>query len=151
MKLKNLFHIMVIIFLTFYGCGQDDKKKGPDTNMLMRLSADNTAVELYNIPVHVIEEFQIDSLDESQWMNFFAIYEETADPELRDFQPALDGSYEIGDGRVRFKPATDFSKGGLYFSRCYTKKLLQDPQDIISARRLSSSDDFIEYKFRMAR
>ena len=54
MKLENLFHIMLIIFLTFYGCRQDERKKEPAIEMLIWLSADNPAVELYNSPQHVI-------------------------------------------------------------------------------------------------
>ncbi len=150
MKFENLFHIMLIIFLTFYGCGQNEKKNDPETGMLIRLTADSTAVELYNIPGYVVEEFLADSLNESLWTNFFAVYEETSDPELRDLQPALEGSYEIRDRRVQFYPAGGFRKGILYFARCYTKNLLQQPQDLISSRKLFSSEGFIEFKFRIA-
>lgn len=149
MKFRNLFHIMLIIFLTINGCNSDEKPQVLVRGMQMRLTADSNGIELYNIPEYVIDEFRIDSLDEEQWKNFFAVYEETVDPELRDLQPALNGSYDVAKDLIQFKPETAFRKGVSYFARCYMKKLLQDPQDIISKRRLSSSEGFIEYKFRI--
>ena len=149
MKLKNLFHIILIIFLIFYGCSQAERKQTSDRGLSLRLSADSSAVELFNIPVHIIEEFRSDSLETSQWENFFAVYEEPADPELRDLQKALEGAYEIRDSLVRFMPSAAFKKGGIYFARCYAKKLLQEPQDLISSRKLPYTEASVEYKFRI--
>ena len=149
MKLKNLFHIILIIFLTFYGCSQAERKQTSDKGLSLRLSADSTAVELFNIPVHIIEEFRSDSLEASQWKNFFAVYEEPADPEMRDYQAAIDGSYTVTDSLVEFIPTNGFVKGRSYFSRCYTKYILEEPEDIISKRDLSPTDGFLEYKFNI--
>lgn len=149
MKLKNLFHIISIIFLTFYGCGQAEREQTSATGISLRLSIDSAAVELYNIPVYIIEEFRSDSLEVSQWENFFAIYEEPADPELRDLQTPIEGVYEIRDSVVRFVPAAAFKAGGIYFARCYAKKLLQEPQDLISSRKLPYTEALVEYKFRI--
>lgn len=151
MKLKILFHIAAIIFLTFNSCKQGKVKQSPSNDMLIRLSADSSAVELHHIPPYVIDEFLADSLENSQWENFFAVYEESPDPEMRDFQPALHGQYLIGDGIVRFLPDEDFRKDASYFARYYTRILLQEPQDIISSRKLSSSEGFVEYKFKISR
>ncbi len=151
MKLKNLFHITIFFFLTFNSCKQEKIKENASSAMQIRLSADNTAIELHNIPAYIIDEFQADSLQNSQWENFFAVYEDIPDPEMRDFQPALLGSYVIVDGLVRFTPGSDFRKGTSYFARCYTKSLLREPQDIISSRKLFSTGDFIEYQFKILR
>lgn len=95
----------------------------------------------------MIEEFRSDSLENTEWINFFAVYMDTSDQEMRDFQSAMEGNYTIDDGMVRFKPETEFKPGVSYFARCYTKMLLRKPEDIISTRKLFISGDFIEFKF----
>ena len=147
MKLKNLFYIPVIILLTIFGCGHKETTKTANSGIKIRLSSDSTSVELYNIPLNITEELQADSMEADQWKDFFAVYEETSDKEMRDFQSAIDGSYTVKDSLVEFIPAKGFEKGKAYFSRCYTKDILEEPEDIISKRELSSTDGFLEYKF----
>lgn len=150
MKLNNLFHILAIIFLFFIlACKQQDKKESSINSLLITLSADSSALELKGIPVDALEELQSDSLPDSLWVNFFAVYEEPSDYEMRDFQPALAGTYLIADSLIRFKPNEEFKSGIAYFSRSYTKMLLNDPEDLLKRRELFSSDGFIEYKFRV--
>lgn len=151
MKLKNLFHIIAIIFLTLFACRQDKLKEGASNDLKIRLSVDSTAIELYNVSAQIIHELQADSLEKSQWINFLAVYEDTSDQELRDFQPALDGTYTMVNNLIRFMPSKEFINGKLYFARCYTKILLREPRDIISGQKLSSSGGFIEYKFKINR
>src|SRR6476660_4654480 len=117
MKLKHLFYIKAIIFLTLLGCGGAETPKTANSGMKMSLSADSSAVEVYNIPLNITEELRADSLGTEQWKDFFAVYEETTDKEMRDFQPALDGSYNVTDSLVEFIPAGSFTKGKAYFSR----------------------------------
>ncbi len=147
MKLKNLFYIPAIIFLTSLGCGQAEKETNTGTGVRISLSADSSSVELQNIPAYAITEFLADSLGTEQWKDFFAVYEEPSDQEMRDFQNAVDGSYLVMDSIVRFTPAGGFKKGQPYFSRCYTRELMQEPEDIISTRDLSPTDGFLEFKF----
>ncbi|MHB1178281.1 MAG: hypothetical protein ACYCZO_08125 [Daejeonella sp.] len=147
--MKYLFYNITTIFLTFYGCGLGESRKRTDPGMQIRLLADSTGVVLYNIPLQVTEEFKADSIKGEQWKDFFAVYEEPADPEMRDFQQAVDGSYTVKDASIEFIPAKDFEKGKSYFSRCYTRELMQEPEDIISTRDLSPTDSFLEYKFNI--
>lgn len=147
MKVKNLFHLMTIIFLTFSACSRNNDVEEVDNGLKIRLTADSSSVELYHIPLQVIDELRSESLQYEQWQNFFAVYEETADPDMRDFQPALSGSYALQDSMVVFKPDTVFQKGTAYFSRCYTREILTEPENILSKRDLSPTEDFIEYRF----
>ena len=147
MKLKNLFHIPAIIFLTLSGCGSADTVKTANSGIKIRLSPDSSSVELYDIRMNILEELRADSLENDQWKDFFAVYEETDDVEMRDFQNAIEGSYTVGDSMVVFVPKNGFTKGKPYFSRCYTKDILEEPEDIISTRDLSPTDGFLEYKF----
>lgn len=130
-------------------CTQEDKKESLVNSLLMTLSTDSTAVELSGLTTDILEELQTDSLEDAHWVNFFAVYEEPMDPEMRDFQPALEGNYLIEDSLIRFKPNERFKSGVAYFSRSYTRLLLQDAEDLLEKRKLFSSDGFIEYKFRI--
>lgn len=147
MKLNNLFYIFIFFFLMLNSCRQKIQKDKVGSELLISLSVDSTEVILYELPTYIIDEFQADSLKNTEWINFFAVYRDTSDQEMRDFQPALEGTYTIGKGMVRFKPETEFKSGVSYFARCYTKMLLRKPEDIISTRKLFTSGDFIEFKF----
>lgn len=147
MKLKNLFYIPAIIFLTYFGCVPAEKEINPNKGIRIGLSGDSTAVELQRIPSYAIEEFRSDSMKTEQWQDFFAVYEEIPDKEMREFQPAIDGDYLMNDSLVSFIPKEGFTKGKSYFSRCYTRDLLQEPEDLIATRDLFSTDGYLEYKF----
>ncbi|MES3017615.1 MAG: hypothetical protein V4721_07550 [Bacteroidota bacterium] len=149
MKFKHLFYITSIIFLTFDGCGPSEKEIKANTGVRLALSPDSLSVELQQIPPYAIKEFLADSLKTEQWQDFFAVYEEPSDQEMRDFQPAIDGSYTIKDSFVSFVPSGGFKKGKSYFSRCYTRELMQEPEDIIATRDLSPTDGFLEYAFKV--
>lgn len=122
----------------------------PTEIIKIKLNSDSSAVELTDIPAHVLEEFTSDSLDFSQWSNFFAVYEEVKDPEMRDFQSAITGTYRIDKNVITFRPDSAFGKGKSYFSRCYTKVLLSGPEDILSSGKLSASDNSVEFRFKIA-
>lgn len=149
MKMKYVFYNITIIFLTIFGCGQAVERKRTDLGLQIRLLADSTGVELYHIPLQVTAEFTADSMKSEQWKDFFAVYKDTSDLEMRDFQNALDGSYSVKDASIEFVPAKGFEKGSSYFARCYMRELLQEPEDIISNRDLSPTDGFLEYKFNI--
>jgi len=147
MKLNNLFYIFMFFFLILNSCRRELPKDKVSSELKIGLSDDSTEVVLYKVPAYMIDEFRSDSLLNTEWINFFAVYKDTADQEMRDFQTALEGNYTIADGMVRFKPETEFKPGVSYFARCYTKMLLRKPEDIISTRKLFTTGDFIEFKF----
>ncbi len=151
MKLKNLFHISIIILILFNSCKQETVRESTQTKLIIRLNPDSSSIELIGLANPVLEELRTDSLPDSLWTNFFAVYEEPTDPEMRDFQPALEGIYTIEGELIRFKPKENFREKHFYFARCYTKLLLQDAEDLIETRELFISDGFTEYKFILSK
>jgi hypothetical protein len=147
MKLKNLFYIFMFFFLILNSCRQEMPKDSVSSELKIGLSDDSTEVLLSKIPSYMIEELRSDSLKNTEWINFFAVYKDTSDQEMKDFQPALEGTYTIAEEMVRFKPEIEFKPGVSYFARCYTKMLLRKPEDIISTRKIFNTGDFIEFKF----
>ena len=148
MKFNKRFHISILFFLLLFSCSQEKSVNEAKTDLKISLSADSSELILSNIPSYVMDEFKEDSLDVNLWTNFFAVYKDTSDQEMRDFRPALDGTYTIVNGTVRFKPNSVWSSNEYYFARCYTKTLLRKPEGIISVRKINSPGGFIEYKFR---
>jgi hypothetical protein len=149
MKFKNLFYITAFIFLTLSACGGTEKPGIAASGIKIRLSQDSSSVQLYNIPLNIAEELRADSMGTDQWKDFFAVYEEPADKEMRDFQPALDGSYTVKDSLVEFVPSKEFVKGRSYFSRSYAKDILEEAEDVISERDLTPANEFMEFKFKI--
>ena len=150
MKLNNLFYIFIFFFLLLSSCRQEMPKDKVSSELKIGLSDDSTEVILSKVPSYIIEELRSDSLKNSEWINFFAIYKDTSDQDLRDFQSALEGTYTIAEKVIRFKPEIEFKPGVSYFARCYTKILLRKPEDIISTRKIFTTGDFIEFKFSSA-
>jgi hypothetical protein len=148
MKINKWFHIFIVFLLLIYSCSSEKNESELTNDLKISLSKDSTEVILSNIPAYVMDEFMEDSLDYNLWTNFFAVYKDTTDQEMRDFRVALEGTYTILNGTIRFKPNSVWSSNEYYFARCYTKTLLRKPEDIISVRKINSPGGFIEYKFR---
>jgi hypothetical protein len=145
MKFSKWFNISLIFLI--YSCSQGKSTIEEGSDIKISLSADSTELILSNIPSYVLDEFREDSLDNSLWTNFFAVYKDTSDLEMRDYQSALEGTYTITDSSITFKPKLAWSSDNSYFARCYTKTLLRKPEDIISRRTIYPISDFIEFKF----
>ena len=137
----------MFFFLVLNSCTQEMPKDKVSSELKIGFSDDSTEVILSKVPSYMIEEFRSDSLKNTEWINFFAVYKDTSDKDMKDFQPALEGTYTIDETMVRFKPEIEFKPGVSYFARCYTKMLLRKPEDIISARKIFNTGDFIEFKF----
>lgn len=126
---------------------QEIPKDKVSSELKIGLSDDSTEVILFKVPSYMIEELRSDSLKNTDWINFFAVYKDTSDQELRDFQSALEGTYTIAEEMISFKPEIEFKPDVSYFARCYTKILLRKPEDIISTKKIFTSGDYIEFKF----
>ena len=147
MKVENLFHIISFIFLIASGCKPPVQSANNSTSLVIRLSQDSSAVELHGVPAEVLADFKYDSLTEKEWNSFFAIYNVPADPELRDIERPVKGSYVIKDSIVNFTPAEPFHKKQSYFVQCYARKLFVEPEDIIKSRKLPSRNSVQEVVF----
>lgn len=149
MKFRNLVQVYAIFFIILGSCSERRSTDIPADTIKIKLSSDSSAIELTNVPAYIIDKFISDSLDYSQWSNFFAVYEESKDAEMRDFQPPISGTYRIEEQKIIFRPDSVFSKGKSYFSRCYTKLILRSPEDILSSGKLSAADNYTEFRFKM--
>jgi hypothetical protein len=116
MKLKNLIHITIVILILFNSCRQETVQNAIQKKLIIRFNPESNSLELIGLANHITEELKSDSLPDSLWMNFFAVYEDSNDPEMRYFQPAIEGAYTIEGDLIRFKPKIDFRRNQLYFA-----------------------------------
>lgn len=148
MKIENLFHFILISFLIISACNRNQSSLASPNEVNISLSVDSTAVELHDVRPDVLEYFRSDSINEKDWQSFFAIYPESHDPEMRDLQQPLKGIYTVKDSTILFVPKDKFEKDIVYFARCYSRKVLSKPSDIIWGGKLSEKTEPIELVFK---
>jgi len=149
MKFENLFHIMLICFLAITGCADRQAKIAAAQQPRLSLSADSSAVELHDLPADILEHFRTDTLTIREWQGFFAVYRDPGDPELKDIQAPLAGTYSVNDSLVVFVPDDDFVSDSGYFARYYDRNILAAPSDIVVNKRgLSAEVKVVEVVFR---
>jgi hypothetical protein len=132
---ENLFRIIIISFLISTSCGQKQSPIALKPDVFISLSADSTTIELHRIPKDVLNYFKSDSIESKEWASFFAVYPDSKNIELRDFQPVLSGTYRVNDSLIVFKPDISFKSDSAYFARCYNHELWFEPSKIISASK----------------
>jgi hypothetical protein len=149
MKFENLFHIMLICFLGLTACKGKQREDLPRQQVRLSLSADSSAVELHGLPADVLESLGTDSLGEKQWQSFFGVYSDPGDPELKDLQRPVSGSYSVKDSIISFVPAEEFEKDSLYFTRFYSRYILDKPSDVIMGEGgISAQAEVVEFVFK---
>lgn len=149
-KLGNLIPLTALLLLFIGSCtGQNGNEKTAES-MNIRLNSDSSAIELIGVPVYIIEKLGSDSLDFLQWSEFFAVYEESPNPEMRDFQSPLPGYYSVEENRVYFRPDSGFVRGRSYFSRCYTKRFPGTSTDILRSGKLMADNSYLEFGFNLS-
>lgn len=148
MKFENLFHIILISFLAITACNPNSISETSQPIITISLSADSTAVELHQVPQHILEYFQADSLSLKEWQSFFSVYPDASDPELRGLQSSLTGRYFLQDSTIVFVPQQKFQKDSTYYARFYIPKALSKPSDIFIGKNISDDSELIEFDFK---
>ncbi|MFM6976064.1 MAG: hypothetical protein ACKOW2_04385 [Sphingobacteriaceae bacterium] len=100
------------------------------------------------LPAELLANLHTNASDTLIWKQFFAVYAEPKDPDLRDFQQPLAGSYQVLEDGVSFKPQTPFKKGQTYFVLVYALNLELNLLDMFQKNGIKSRKKPLEYKFR---
>src|SRR5581483_92431 len=97
-----------IIFLVwlFAGCGRDVKTAA----IRVGLTGNNHSLQISGFDRAVIADIGRDTSYEA-WQSLLPVYKMPADTDMKDFQNAQPGKYEIKDSLVVFTPDTPFRKG----------------------------------------
>lgn len=145
--------ICLFLFLSlsiFAGCSHREQASNIyGTSIKMKLSYDNSNVELYPLPDYAIEAFKGDTLSQKQYENLFAIYVDAKDESLQDLQKPVQGTYYLTDTSILFKPQQTFKKNQNYVATCQIKNLIVEPTEIIRSRKLPGKDKPQEFIFKI--
>lgn len=149
MKLDKLAHSIFMISLFLVAACQSKPTAPSLANQVqIRLSADSSSVELHAVRPDVVDYLKSDSIGLKEWQSFFSVYPAPADPEMRDFQRPLPGSYRVRDTTIVFIPNEQFEKDSLYFVRCYSRQIMDEPSDLVMGEKLSVATEFVEFEFK---
>lgn len=149
MEVRNLlvFSIMNVMLFTT-ACREKTSETSSGKRVQISLSADSSAVELRHVRPDVLEYLQSDSLSLKEWQSFFSVFLTPGDPELRDLQRPLNGRYSVRDTTIVFIPEKQFEKDSLYFARCFSRQIMDEPSDLVMGRKLSAESEFVEFNFK---
>ena len=114
----------------------------------IRLSPDSSSVMINQIPAELLAELRENTSDSLLWKQFFAVYPEPEDPDMRDFQKALAGTYGILKDGVFFKPNQPFEKGQSYLVLVYAQNKGLNLADLFQKKPGMTDEKPLEYKFR---
>ena len=149
MKFENLFHLMVICFFGLTACQGKPQKDTDKQDVRISLSDDSSVVELHDLPLDVLDYLGSDTLGEKEWQGFFAVYPDPGDPELKDLQRPVSGSYSVKDKIILFIPTKEFKKDNVYFARFYMRNILAKPSEVVMGERgLSAPAEVVEFEFK---
>jgi len=102
-----------LFLLLCFGCGHQPKAPAVHINLV-----NNRSLKIKGFDFAIISEINRDSI-QGAWQSLIPVYRIPADTDLKDYQPAQPGVYEIVDSAVVFTPDTPFIKGKTYFVRYY--------------------------------
>lgn len=143
---KLLFCVSLMVLMGLMACQNQPVLKN-NLDLIIRLSPDSTAVMVKNLPSELLSDFKADSLDTIFCKQFFAVYPEIADQDLRDLQKPLSGIYQLRDSALYFTPTTPFAKGRAYFVQVYARKLQLNASELLKNEAWRNKTKPLEYKF----
>ena len=87
----------------------------------VNISKDSSAILFSGIDPFILKELSADSLTDSTWQQYFAIYPKV-DEDIQELQKPLKGDYEIQKADILFKPEQAFEKGKTYLIELYIQQ-----------------------------
>lgn len=103
----------LIIILTCLGC----QTKIRQPVIQVSLINNGSSLKIAGISSLIMQDISRDSV--SNWQALAPVYRMPADTDLKNYQPAQPGLYQIKDNAVVFTPDTPFVKQQTYFLRYY--------------------------------
>lgn len=105
-----------LVFLFFVLCIGCVRKEA--VQIKVALTDGGRSVKFTGLDYAILAEITRDSSKEI-WQALIPVYQMPADTDLKSYQPAQPGSYQLKDRSIVFTPDTPFVKGRAYFMRYY--------------------------------
>lgn len=105
---------VLILLLFCVACANKANK----ISIAINLTDANKSLTIKGFDQSVIADIGRDTAN-SAWQSLLPVYKMPADTDMKDFQNAQPGNYQVKDSTVVFTPDTPFKKGQVYFVRYY--------------------------------
>ena len=113
--LSTMKKIIVWLFpMLCVGCTHQPSAPAVHINLVNN----NRSIRFTGLDYAIISEINRDAIP-GIWQSLIPVYRMPADTDLKNYQPAQPGVYQIIDSAVVFTPDTAFIKGKAYFMRYY--------------------------------
>jgi hypothetical protein len=130
-------------FLVLFCLSCTSTPKTPSVHL--SLVNNNYSVKFKGLDLTVISEINRDS---AAWQTLLPVYRMPSDTDLKNYQPAQPGTYQLKDSAIVFTPDTPFSKGQIYFMRFYQFGGGSSPMDFIRGRKKLGNTRYMDLIFK---
>jgi hypothetical protein len=105
--------LSIFILLFFLGCKNHTHQSAIHINLINN----QKSLKISGINPVIMHDINRDTA--TNWQSLFAIYRMPADTDLKSYQPAQPGKYQLTDSVLVFTPDTPFIQHQTYFIRYY--------------------------------
>lgn len=140
------FCLLLLFAFAMTSCGRtaSDQSLG----LAIGLNTDSSAILIKGLPLELMNELEQNPSESIDWRHFFAVYEDVNDTEMQDLAKPLEGTYEIRERMISFRPKSAFQKGQQYIVYCYIQELRLDVLTLFKAQGWQQQQRPLEYRFR---
>lgn len=133
-----------LFFLFCFGCTHEPAPPA----VHIHLVNNNHSVKFTGLNYAITSEINRDSI-QSDWQSLIPVYRMPADTDLKDYQPAQPGLYQIIDRAMVFTPDTPFQKGNFYFLRYYKFAEGKSVMDYLRGEKKLGNNQYIDLIFKI--
>jgi hypothetical protein len=131
-----------LVLILCSGCTHSSK-----INIAIALTDSNKSLQISGFDKAVVNDIAQNG-NEDAWQSLLPVYKMPADTDMKDFQTAQPGKYQLRDSLVIFTPDTTFKKGQLYFLRWYQYDKVGDALQYIRQKKKTGSISYKDLLFR---
>ncbi len=119
----------------------------PIINIAINLIDSNKSLKISGFDKAVVTDIAQNG-NGGAWQALLPVYKMPADTDMKDFQTAQPGKYQLQDSTIIFTPDTAFKKGQAYFVRWYQYDKIEDAWQYIRQKKRTGSMSYKDLLFR---
>ena len=133
----------LVLILFCMGCVSGPKAPAVHVS----LTSNNRSLKFTGLDRAIASEINRDSVP-GVWQSLIPVYRMPADTDMKDYQSALPGRYELKDSAIVFTPDTPFIKNQAYFVRYFQFDGGYRTSDFITGKKKLGKTPYIDLIFK---
>jgi hypothetical protein len=133
----------LLILVLCLGCAHHP----PKINIAINLTDSNKSLKISGFDKAVVTDIAQNGND-GAWQALLPVYKMPVDTDMKDFQNAQPGKYQLQDSTIVFTPDTAFKKRQVYFVRWYQYDKIEDAWQYIRQKKRTGSMSYKDLLFR---